>query len=103
MVLQLCENNTLKSLVDHRGYLTEFEVRTYTIQLAGAVKYMHSKNVIHRDLKLENVFLDTDMNIKVGDFGLAACLQSSAERKFSPCGSLHYMAPELFDCAQPAY
>lgn len=45
------------------------------IQLISAVEYMHSNRVIHRDLKLGNVFLSVDMEIKVGDFGLAAKLE----------------------------
>jgi serine/threonine protein kinase len=46
------------------------------IQLIGACHYMHTHQVIHRDLKLGNLFLNADMNIKVGDFGLAALLAS---------------------------
>jgi serine/threonine protein kinase len=49
------------------------------IQLIGACHYMHTHQVIHRDLKLGNLFLDADMNIKVGDFGLAALIESLAK------------------------
>ena len=96
IVLQLCENNALYQLVESRGYLTEFEVRIYTIQIAGAIKYMHSKCVIHRDLKLGNIFLDAYMNVKIGDFDLAAILTSCEARRSSACGTLDYMAPECF-------
>lgn len=44
------------------------------MQLISAVDYMHSNRVIHRDLKLGNIFLNANMEIKVGDFGLAAKL-----------------------------
>lgn len=44
------------------------------LQLISAVDYMHSNRVIHRDLKLGNIFLNVNMEIKVGDFGLAAKL-----------------------------
>lgn len=44
------------------------------LQLISAVDYMHSNRVIHRDLKLGNIFLNADMDLKVGDFGLAAKL-----------------------------
>jgi serine/threonine protein kinase len=42
------------------------------IQLIQALEYMHSMKVIHRDIKMANIFLDKEMNIKVGDFGLSA-------------------------------
>lgn len=63
-----------------------------------SVSYMHSVKVIHRDLKLGNVFLTGDMRIKIGDFGLAAKIQKDGERKRTICGTPNYIAPEvLFD------
>ena len=44
------------------------------IQLIEAMEYLHSLRVIHRDLKMANIFLDSEMNLKVGDFGLATKL-----------------------------
>lgn len=61
---------------------------------------MHIHQVIHRDLKLGNIFLDANMNVKVGDFGLAALIESPGERKKTICGTPNYIAPEvLFDTA----
>ena len=69
-------------------------------QLIGACHYMHTRQVIHRDLKLGNLFLDADMNIKVGVFGLAALIESPGERKKIICGTRNYIAQEvLFDTA----
>lgn len=56
-------------------------MRYYLVQLIGACQYMHGENVIHRDLKLGNIFLDSRMDIKVGDFGLAALIEKEGERK----------------------
>ncbi|KAE9410055.1 kinase-like protein [Gymnopus androsaceus JB14] len=54
--------------------------------------------VIHRDLKLGNIFLDGKMNVKIGDFGLAALIENPGERKKTICGTPNYIAPEvLFD------
>ena len=59
---------------------------------------MHSRSVIHRDLKLGNLFLDHNMDLRVGDFGLAALVQFAGERKKTICGTPNYIAPEiLFD------
>ena len=78
-----------------RKRLTEAEVRFFMLQILGATKYMHEKRVIHRDLKLGNLFLDTRMNIKLGDFGLAALLVDDNERKRTICGTPNYIAPEV--------
>jgi serine/threonine protein kinase len=51
------------------------------IQLIGASEWMHTHQVIHRDLKLGNIFLDAHMNVKVGDFGLAALIENPGDRK----------------------
>lgn len=82
-------------LLRSRRILTEPEVRLFLIQMIGAVKYMHSVGVIHRDLKLGNIFLDANMNIKIGDFGLAALLFSKNDRKKTICGTPNYIAPEI--------
>jgi cell cycle serine/threonine-protein kinase CDC5/MSD2 len=59
---------------------------------------MHTHQVIHCDLKLGNLFLDAGMNIKVGDFGLAALIEGPGERKKTIYGTPNYIVPEvLFD------
>jgi serine/threonine protein kinase len=73
----------------------EPEVRFFMLQILGATKYMHEKRVIHRDLKLGNLFLDSKMNVKLGDFGLAALLMDDNERKRTICGTPNYIAPEV--------
>ena len=67
------------------------------LQLISAVEYMHSNRVIHRDLKLGNIFLSADMEMKVGDFGLAAKLEFSEEKKRTMCGTPNYIAPEIVE------
>jgi serine/threonine protein kinase len=64
-----------------RRRLTEPEVRYYMWHLLDAVHYMHRHRVIHRDLKLGNMFLTAKMELKVGDFGLAATIRHDGERK----------------------
>ncbi|CAM6002262.1 unnamed protein product, partial [Sphagnum balticum] len=62
---------TLNELLKRRKILTEIEVKYYMLQMLEAVHYIHSKGVVHRDLKLENCFLTDALQVKVGDFGLA--------------------------------
>ncbi len=64
-----------------RRRLTEGEARFYMMQMLDAIRYMHSKRVIHRDLKLGNLFLTSAMDLKIGDFGLATVVRADGERK----------------------
>ncbi|KAK1782135.1 hypothetical protein QBC45DRAFT_390039 [Copromyces sp. CBS 386.78] len=101
LVLELCSNGSLMDMVKRRKGLTEPEVRFYTVQIAGAIKYMHAKGIIHRDLKMGNIFLDKYMNAKIGDFGLAALLLTGKDmqimRRTTLCGTPNYIAPEILE------
>ncbi|KAF8630974.1 hypothetical protein AX15_002697 [Amanita polypyramis BW_CC] len=98
MTLELCPSGSLMDMLRRRRRFTEMEARVFMIQLIGACHYMHTHQVIHRDLKLGNLFLDARMNVKVGDFGLAALIENPGERKKTICGTPNYIAPEvLFD------
>ncbi|CAE7229592.1 unnamed protein product [Rhizoctonia solani] len=100
MTLELCDVGSMMDMLRRRKRYTEPEARFFLIQVIGACHYMHSHQVIHRDLKLGNLFLDRDMNVKVGDFGLAALIEKPGERKKTICGTPNYIAPEvLFDTA----
>ncbi|KAG6902159.1 hypothetical protein C0995_003633 [Termitomyces sp. Mi166 len=98
LALELCPSGSLMELLRRRRRFTEPEARYYMVQLMGACHYMHTHQVIHRDLKLGNLLLDANMNLKVGDFGLAALIENPGERKKTICGTPNYIAPEvLFD------
>ena len=99
--LELAENGSLTDVMKRRKYLTMPEIRRYMIQLCGAVDYLHAREIVHRDVKAGNVFLDSGMNVKLGDFGLAAVLEPSPgdtalfNRRTTFCGTPNYLAPEL--------
>ena len=97
ILLEICQNQTLNELLKRRKRLTEIEVQCYMVQLIKALKYLHSHRVIHRDLKLGNLFLTDKMELKVGDFGLATKLDFEGERKRTVCGTPNYIAPEILD------
>ncbi|KAI9668880.1 MAG: Cell cycle serine/threonine-protein kinase cdc5/MSD2 [Alyxoria varia] len=101
--LELCLNGSLTDMVKRRKYLTMGEIRRYLVQLCGAVKYLHTRDIVHRDIKAGNVFLDEQMNVKLGDFGLAAIMvpekpgvfSASYARRTTFCGTPNYLAPEI--------
>lgn len=95
ILLEICPNGSLMDLLKQRKQLTEPEVRYFTTQIVGAIKYMHNRSIIHRDLKLGNIFFDKHFNLKIGDFGLAAVLANDRERKYTICGTPNYIAPEV--------
>ena len=90
----------MNELIRRRKRLTELEVQCYVSQICGALKYLHSHRVIHRDLKLGNLFLSDKMEIKIGDFGLATKLEFDGEKKRTICGTPNYIAPEVLDGKQ---
>ena len=100
ILLELCTNQTLNELIRRRKRLTEIEVQCYTFQVISALKYLHAHRVIHRDIKLGNLFLSEKMEIKIGDLGLATKLEFDGERKRTICGTPNYIAPEILDGRQ---
>uniref|UniRef100_G3PG13 MAP/microtubule affinity-regulating kinase 3 n=1 Tax=Gasterosteus aculeatus aculeatus TaxID=481459 RepID=G3PG13_GASAC len=81
-------------LVAH-GRMKEKEARAKFRQIVSAVHYCHLKNIVHRDLKAENLLLDADANIKIADFGFSNEFTEGSKLD-TFCGSPPYAAPELF-------
>lgn len=67
------------------------------MQVLHALEYLHSKKIVHRDLKLGNLFLNENMEIKMGDFGLATKLEYPGEKRKTICGTPNYIAPEILE------
>eukprot|EP01133_Synstelium_polycarpum_P016784 gene16784-19961_t len=98
ILLGLCNQKTVMDLHKRRKFLLECEVKYYVYQVIMAVKYLHAHKIIHRDLKLGNLFID-NMRIKLGDFGLSTKVEHEGERKKTICGTPNYIAPEVLDNA----
>uniref|UniRef100_A0A8C1UAE8 non-specific serine/threonine protein kinase n=1 Tax=Cyprinus carpio TaxID=7962 RepID=A0A8C1UAE8_CYPCA len=81
-------------LVSH-GRMKEKDARAKFRQIVSAVHYCHQKNIVHRDLKAENLLLDADSNIKIADFGFSNEFTLGSKLD-TFCGSPPYAAPELF-------
>ncbi|KAK5676851.1 cAMP-dependent protein kinase catalytic subunit [Elasticomyces elasticus] len=101
MVLELCSNGDLYEAIRvGRGPLETEHVRDFMFQLVDAVDHLHSNGVYHRDIKPENIFITSDGEMKLGDFGLATTDTWSTE---FAVGSDRYMAPEQFDASVYGY
>ncbi|XP_010613651.1 serine/threonine-protein kinase 33 isoform X1 [Fukomys damarensis] len=107
LVMELCEDGELKEILDRKRHFSENETRWIIQSLASAIAYLHNKDIVHRDLKLENImvkssFIDANnemnLNIKVTDFGLAVQKHGRSEAMLqATCGTPIYMAPEVIN------
>ena len=97
IVLELCKKRSMMELHKRRKTVTEYECRYYIHQIVSGVKYLHDNHIIHRDLKLGNLFLNDELHVKIGDFGLATRIEFEGERKKTLCGTPNYIAPEILN------
>ncbi|XP_017328356.1 serine/threonine-protein kinase PLK3 isoform X1 [Ictalurus punctatus] len=95
--LELCSRKSLAHIWKARHTLTDPEVRYYLRQIISGLKYLHNKGILHRDLKLGNFFVNENMDLRLGDFGLAAKLETVEQRKKTICGTPNYLAPEVLN------
>uniref|UniRef100_A0A8C0KSY0 Serine/threonine-protein kinase PLK n=1 Tax=Canis lupus dingo TaxID=286419 RepID=A0A8C0KSY0_CANLU len=93
--LELCSRKSLAHIWKARHTLLEPEVRYYLRQILSGLKYLHQQGILHRDLKLGNFFITENMELKMGDFGLATRLEPPEHRKKTICGTPNYVAPEV--------
>ncbi|MEQ2235421.1 hypothetical protein ILYODFUR_002180 [Ilyodon furcidens] len=94
IVMEYASRGELYDYIQERKRLPETEARSIFRQIASAVHYCHKNGVVHRDLKLENILLDEDLNVKLADFGLSNNFQMGTLLQ-TYCGSPLYAAPEI--------
>lgn len=95
LVQSLCSNQTLRDLQKSRSTLARDECRYIIYQILKGVEYIHAQDVIHRDIKVANILIDKNMQMKIGDFGLAIRTDDPRLRSCSLCGTTNYLAPEI--------
>ena len=90
----ICAGDLL-SYIKKRNKLTESTAKYIFKQILLALHFIHQNNIIHRDIKLDNILIDLDNNIRVCDFGVSKQIDPINDTMFEQCGTPAYMAPEL--------
>jgi len=105
ILMDYCEGGDLSKQIEHakkkRQPIPEDQVLRWITQALLALKYIHDKHVLHRDLKSSNFFLSKSGNLKMGDFGIAKVLASTAACARTQIGTPYYLSPEV--CKEQPY
>ncbi|GAW83358.1 serine/threonine protein kinase [Plasmodium gonderi] len=95
LIMEYAINGDLKNyILKNNGYLSEKQAHDLFVQIVKGVYYCHSKHIVHRDLKLENILLDENMTCKIADFGLSDFVNVDQNIK-TEAGTKAYIAPEI--------
>ena len=100
IIMEYINGGNLFSFVKKRRKLTEKISKFLFKQIILGIKNIHSKNIVHRDIKLENILIDLNNTIKICDFGIGRILSSPDELLHDQCGTPMYMAPEILLCTK---
>lgn len=99
IVMEFCDGGDLEKFIKlrHGSLLPENQVLHIFVQISLAIKHIHDRKILHRDLKTQNVFLTTAGIVKLGDFGIARILSNTGELASTRIGTPYYMSPEVMD------
>lgn len=98
LFLELCRGGDLLHYVRRRRRIDEDVAKVIFKQIVLGIQYIHSKNIIHRDIKLENILIDNLGVVKICDFGVSKLLENKDSKATECCGTPSYMAPEVVLC-----
>ena len=95
ITMEYINGGNLFSFVKKRRKLSEKTAKFLFRQIILGIKHIHSQKIVHRDIKLENILIDLNNNIKICDFGIGRILSSKKQMLHDKCGTPMYMAPEI--------
>ncbi|KAK8845792.1 hypothetical protein M9Y10_020713 [Tritrichomonas musculus] len=105
VVLEYCPGKSIREYLkrSEKGYLSEPETRKILRDVIRGLVFLHSSNVIHHDLKIENFVIGLKGRVKIADFGLARILENEDDKQFLVAGTTYYLAPEIIQKEPHSY
>lgn len=101
IIMEYVDGGDLHDLIeDHKSmdpimYLSEETVIDYMAQILGALRYIHGKKILHRDIKAQNIFLSSTGDLKLGDFGVCTALEKTGAEASTQIGTPYSLSPEI--------
>ena len=105
IVNEFVKDQTLRDVLDFKRALSSKEACSIMLQILDAIIYIHSKNIIHRDIKPQNIFYGVDGSVKLSDFGISVIKGSlmNVNENNKVVGTAQYLAPEIFRGGKPSF
>ena len=98
IVTEYCTHGDLgKYLRKRTGLINESIILNIFIQICFGLKYMHDRRILHRDIKTDNIFLNENLEVRIGDLGIAKSLTEQIDYAKSIIGTPYYLSPELLN------
>ena len=94
--MEVCGGGDLLTFVRRRRKLKEDNAKFIFRQIIQGIQYVHTKGVLHRDIKLDNILLTSEGDVKICDFGVSKIIASKSQLQTEQCGTPAYIAPEVF-------
>ncbi|KAF3770572.1 hypothetical protein M406DRAFT_105431 [Cryphonectria parasitica EP155] len=95
VVMEYMEGGALTDVIDNNPVITEEQISTISLETCKGLEHLHAQNIIHRDIKSDNVLLDAQGHVKITDFGFCAKLTESKSKRATMVGTPYWMAPEV--------